>query len=67
MNKKVNIILAAVEVVGLLIIFNFIPADTTGQIIGKTAAGLVWLGLYYVSKRILAGKLGERDENKEDQ
>ena len=64
MKKNMLIIITAAEVIGFLLISWLVPAETTGQIIGKTAAMLAWIGLSFWYRKKYLKKL--EDEGKND-
>ena len=64
MKKNAVISLSILELVGLVVINFVMPAETTGQIIAKTAVGLIWLSAYFVYRKLRSSKLDEKDDNK---
>ena len=68
MKTNTKFILTLVDAIGLVLILFLIPAETTVQIIIKTAAVLVWFVLCYIFKKKFEAKLSDEDteENKEE-
>lgn len=64
MKNPVNTLIAALELVGLFVINFLIPAETTGQIVGKVAVALVWMALSEIFRRRYLKKLNENDTEK---
>ena len=67
MKKNAGILMSVLESVGLVVILFVIPAETTGQIIAKSAVGLIWLSVFYLFRKCRSRKLDEEnDKNRKD-
>ena len=51
MEKKVSYILAAIELIGLLLILWLFPADSSVLIVVKTALALVWIAAFFIFRK----------------
>lgn len=51
MEKKVNIILSAVEVIGIVLFLWLIPAETGTQIVLKTLLVLAWFAVFFFIRK----------------
>ena len=67
MKKNAGILMSVLEAAGLVVILFVIPAETTGQIIAKSAVGLIWLSVFYLFRKCRSRKLDEEnDKNRTD-
>ncbi len=64
MKKNAGVILSVLELVGLVVILFAMPAETTGQIIAKSAVGLIWLSAFFVFRKYRIRKPDEKDDKK---
>lgn len=64
MKKNEAVLVSLLELVGLAAILFLMPAETTGQIIAKTALGLIWASAYFLYRKAKSGRPGGKDDEK---